>query len=692
MSHSRSILLPLVLSLVLAASASGEDLGFERLKISGATLGLVTTQFTTLTSTPVSVPTVFGERQNAEAPFVPGLVAAGDLTGPGLLQPITLETTPGYAFEIPGLREKGEYELRNVRLMKDGQFLQYASPTAARITVDDLFQTEVKIRKLSPSEIRQLGISIDERNYDVYEYTLSFILDDGSRVDIPYPVIVDTRTGEIFTPEKTGGYNLPPENPILPPRWEPPRVRELELVPEGSLPEPQGPQPLDQSGPSRPTIPAAIVLPSDFAVLHDFFSVVLVVKNAASDSSGVTLNNVTATLEPSAGLRVHGSTPSVTFGSPVPIRHGDLTFIVAQAEGQAEWVVEGLKSGTHKLTIDIDATFKSPGQKDVPLRGTTSAAIHVHDPRFNITFSHPDVVREGDEYSAYAFVTNVTGTSKEITIRSGVDECSSLQVNICRVPGTPNEHTLTFENGPTEIIEYRLRAGATGSVFATAGTIDGDVVNAQVQLTMGVSAEGIPLSPTTLVMPHYARYLDQQFIADQLRLFGLGYSLAVAPLNTTTAKFPRVRRSEVFQRAVEIARAGEHHFLGEDLVDSFSHLTLDLLGNDNPLVEWDEFRRTQESGRSAAASFFRQVETGADDANLDYGTFAERFATVTAHREPYLLALVHGAPTGSRTTTGAVGRGSNERPPARRSERSNRRSCPGAGMGRALDPFSRRRH
>jgi hypothetical protein len=34
-----------------------------------------------------------------------------------------------------------------------------------------------------------------------------------------------------------------------------------------------------------------------------------------------------------------------------------------------------------------------------------------------------------------------------------------------------------------------------------------------VSLTMGVSASGIPLSPATLLMPYYTRYLDPDYVA-----------------------------------------------------------------------------------------------------------------------------------------------------------------------------------
>src|SRR5213075_607373 len=105
--------------------------------------------------------------------------------------------------------------------------------------------------------------------------------------------------------------------------------------------------------------------------------------------------------------------------------------------------------------------------------------------------------------------------------------------------------------------------------------------------------------PVTLVLPYYAQFLDPDFVSNDLQLLGLGYSLATAPLNAQTAKFPRVIKTDVFRRAVDISRAGQRIFIGEAKGDSYFPLALDLLGNGdgNDLVEWDQLRRQEYSGR-----------------------------------------------------------------------------------------------
>src|SRR6185369_12833848 len=160
-------------------------------------------------------------------------------------------------------------------------------------------------------------------------------------------------------------------------------------------------------------------------------------------------------------------------------------------------------------------------------------------------------------------------------------------------------------------------------VFASAGSISDDNITASVQLFMGVSESGIPLSPVTLVLPYYAKYVSQDLISPNLQLLGLGYSLATAPLTQALASHPRVIKTDVFQRAVDIARAGQRIYLGETANDAMAHMSLDLLGNDVELREWDDLRRQEKSGRAADASVARELEKGVTDVNA----FVTRFAS-----------------------------------------------------------------
>jgi hypothetical protein len=634
-----AVFVSLLAAFAAVSSALAGEISSADLQIQGVGLKVVTISATTGIDIPAAIQTEFGGKQNDEAPVVEELLAVAELSGPGIEVPIRLEAAPGHKFQIPGLAREGVYFLQNIRLMKGGEFLQSATPAVATITVSNLLQTSVRVRQLTPEELRARGITIDARNYDVYEYTFSFLI-NGQIVEVPFPVIVDPRTHEARALTPPEGYFLPPVNTILPPRWQPPEILAFEIGPD--LPASGAPPPPAGGGGGRAaSIPAALVIPNSMAVLHQFFAVTLMVTNGAPDGSSVTLDGVTATLKPPAHLRTVKSNPSVAFGQPVPIVDATtgVTFLVAQGKGEADWTMEGLQPGTHTVEVDVRATYKAPGQNDFPMKGTARATVVVHDPRFNINFSHPDTVREGLDYTTFSFITNMSAATQNIRVSSGLPACAdSPGANVCRVDGTSEFTELSIPAGEMRSIEYKLRSSVTGQVFATAGSVSDAAITAAVQLHMGVSESGIPLSPATLVMPYYARFVDEAMVSANLQLLGLGYSLATAPLTPALAKHPNVIKSDVFQRAVDIARAGQRVFLGDTQHDSLAHMSLDLLGNGNELREWDELRRNEISGRKAAAAISRQLEAHSSSQT----EFVDRFASATAWRAPYLLAVTNG--------------------------------------------------
>ncbi|HJQ41170.1 MAG TPA: RHS repeat-associated core domain-containing protein [Thermoanaerobaculia bacterium] len=139
------------------------------LDILGLALEVDRNPVTTAVDVPAYVQTKFGGKSGDEAPPAPGMSALGELTGPGIDTPITLVTTPGRPFALPALHEKGEYALQNIRLVgANGEFLQQAIPSFAIINVSDVLKTEIRVRQLTPEELRERGIQIDSRNYEVY--------------------------------------------------------------------------------------------------------------------------------------------------------------------------------------------------------------------------------------------------------------------------------------------------------------------------------------------------------------------------------------------------------------------------------------------------------------------------------------------------------------------------------------------
>jgi hypothetical protein len=287
----------------------------------------------------------------------------------------------------------------------------------------------------------------------------------------------------------------------------------------------------------------------------------------------------------------------------------------------------------------------------------------VSDPRFQVNFVHPETIRGGEEYTAYAFITNTSSTAQTIRLDAGqIPICSGdlswSNFNVC-FPQAMDPVEATIERGKTLTVPYHLKSRLTGSVFASAGTAD-DNINVGVSLSMGVSASGIPLSPATLLMPWYTRYVDPDFVTAQMTLFGLGYSLATAPLNDRTALLPRVIPNDIFQRAQDVARAGERIFIrraNAEVADPaaerapFFDLALDLLGNVEKLdrlpfaadlKEWDELRRLEDSGRTASAAMARQLERVGLAGGKSATDFAIRSPLVPDHHYPNPAARLAG--------------------------------------------------
>ena len=214
-------------------------------------------------------------------------------------------------------------------------------------------------------------------------------------------------------------YKLPPIGPITPPRWDPPQMDTFELSDGGELPQPQD-DPQKQGGGARVRpFPAALVIPNSLAVLHQFFAVTLMVTNGAPAGSSVDASTASPPRSsrrrrcaPSSPCRPSPSASPFRSSTPPPASRSSSRRPGARRNGR--W--RGCKPGTHTVEVEVNATYKSPGQADFPLKGTARASVVIHDPRFNMNFSHPDTVRKDIEYSTYSFITNMSGATQNIKV------------------------------------------------------------------------------------------------------------------------------------------------------------------------------------------------------------------------------------------------------------------------------------
>ena len=101
-------------------------------------------------------------------------------------------------------------------------------------------------------------------------------------------------------------------------------------------------------------IPGVILFPTNISLLHQFFSVVLMAQNGAPGGDPLTIRDLTAKVTLPPGLRQAKTAPPTALGVPIPVRvpgpdgilgtADDLTFLVAQATGQAAFQLLGENS------------------------------------------------------------------------------------------------------------------------------------------------------------------------------------------------------------------------------------------------------------------------------------------------------------------------------------------------------------
>ncbi len=328
-----------------ASPVAGEDLVAQAdLLIQGMRLVVSPVRQAVDPGRPTVVYTSAGAGGGAQLP--PSSRVEGDLTGPGLTEPLHLTTVPGEPFMIPGLSREGLYQLAGIRLTSGGQVLLAAEPSTVEIEVKQVLVASVTSRPLTPEEMRRYGIVISDESYQTYRYTVGFqtmsgiveygfnlVRDPGGKILLPRENPVEFRL-----PSSGSGFAAGPE----------PQVGAFSFDFPTGAPQ-RGIDPEEQV--TLRSMPGFLIIPTDMTFLHQFFSVLLVVQNGALDGSGLVLRDLQASLQlPEHGLRQASTTPPTVPGASVPVlnpgpdgRFGtgdDLTFIVAQARGQAEWLVE----------------------------------------------------------------------------------------------------------------------------------------------------------------------------------------------------------------------------------------------------------------------------------------------------------------------------------------------------------------
>jgi hypothetical protein len=597
-----------------------------------------------------------------------------ELTGPAFLQPKTLETKPGVPFDLPTLALTGRYTLANIRLV-DGNYVTLFGSVPQLVAIEsipDPLVTSVTTRQLTQQELQERGVTFDRSNFTAYEFTAGIATSSG-QVPITLPVIIPNSQTVQETPVLVGSspislpqsqvYTIPPEVP------ETAMPLNMEAYPV--VMEVQEKDKVDKL--VIPPIPGVVVIPGNIGFLHQYFSALALVTNGAPLQSGLSIRNVSASVSFPAGEDLIPGSDEAPGDDPLRMAKGangyfprimpamnagvdgkagtadDSGVMLPGESGQADFTIEGLKEGTHKVDFDITATLEGLPIGPVTLKGKASGAILVRNPDFSVTLGHPATVRAGEEYDLFIIVSN-TGKSIANLVSAGLDP-RALSGAIF-VDGEANSKSIgTILPGSAATIKFRLKSQRTGKVTATA--FESSDVKGRFILRSGVGENGIPLSPDSLILP-YTGTLPSDLVTSAVGLLGQAWSVATAPAGALPASVLPISKSTITSRAYDLSEAGLRVLIGDNQVKAVEDLTFDLFGSDVYSKGFDSLRRSSTMGLEMNRAIAGIFKTGIDASGVI--SFQAALADKVSYRPGHLSIIATGAPLRMRLTDAAGNR------------------------------------
>jgi hypothetical protein len=565
-----------------------------------------------------------------------------ELSGPAFLTPITLETRPGQPFDIPTLALTGKHTLNNIRLV-DGKntTLFGAVPQAVVIeSINDPLITEVKTRELPLQELQDRGVTFDSTNFTAYEFTAAIATESG-QVPLNLPVIIPDQI-TLPNPEDIqviGQIGLPmPEFEVKPPAGVkvqlPPNLEVLPVMIQLK-------EPLDEDVDFvLPPIPGVVVIPGNIGFLHQYFSALAIVTNGAPEFSDLTIRDVKAHIKLPDGEDLTPGTDEAPGDDPLRLAKGtdgffpremlinhagpdgqfgtadDISSMSPGESGQADFTIEGLKEGTHKVEFEITATLNGLPIGPVELTGTAVGAVLVRNPEFALTMSHPQTVRTGEEYDLFVTVTNTGKTTANLV---SVHLDPRALSGAAFVEGeTADKELDSIPPGSSGTVRYRLTAQLTGAV--TASVFQSEELKGRFNLRTGVGEKGIPLSPDSLILP-YTDGLSPDLVNAVVGLLGQAWSVATAPAGALPADVAPIAKQTVRDRAYDLSEAGLRILIGDEPHKALEDLTFDLFGSDKAVSGFDALRRSSTQGLKVNQALIPYLEEAvAADGLLDFQT------------------------------------------------------------------------
>ncbi len=365
-----------------------------------------------------------------------------------------------------------------------------------------------------------------------------------------------------------------------------------------------------------PPIPGVVIIPGNIGYLNQFFSVMLKVSNAAPGYANLVVKDLKAEIIlPTGGDNVLGTsddplrmarlgTPPAEQPRTLPVvgigpdkllnTADDIRDLYPQKNADAEFLVEGVREGTHKLNFKIKGTLHGLPSGPLPIEGTAVGMVEVRNPKFSITLLHPETVTAGELYDFMVTVTNISDTPANFVSLSLLP--SSISGAILKSSSTVQIQTV--EPGDSATVTYRLESQKTGTV--TSNSIASDGIPGKFELYTAVGELGIPMSPNVLLLPKEAKDLPTDLYNVGVGLLGQAYAVATAPF--APRGLQPITRDIVFERAIDLAAGGQRLEMGEALGPVARDLALDFAGNN--------FARIDAENASASPARIAQIKSG----------------------------------------------------------------------------------
>ena len=453
-----------------------------------------------------------------------GAIVEAELRGPDL-PPTRIVTRAGQPIPIPPLAIPGDYFLDGIRLVKNGKTILDATAPDGRLAttipirvISEVFVTNVTSRPLSLDEIRGKGIVIDQNNFRAVNFQVAFNIDGAPftinlPAALPTPEFLQQRPTRAAVIEQLTAINQKLRAPrnaaaaaVRSARAQLLDRRAAVLPGRGRRRCPVARRSADyrarrHSGQHR--VPQPVLLRAADgdqrrARRHDAGAARDNRHDRAPDGPRSRAWDIRPARRRPAAPGAHrrhrhsaDSSRACNSGrTACETRPTTSPSIRPQTTGEAEFLVEGLKEGSHLFDLEIQAMLYGLPSGPVKLMGLSAGAVFVRNPTFSVTLAHPRTIRSGERYDLYATVTNTSQSAANLV---------SVNLDPRGISGAQliSDQSVTFDAiaaGQAATAKFTLIAQKTGEVTFSSFTGEA-AAGGGIQLTTGVDERGVPLAP-----------------------------------------------------------------------------------------------------------------------------------------------------------------------------------------------------